>query len=127
MADLEKINQAIVKGMRKDIQGLVSAAVDEGIDPQIIDNDYMIEAMKEVGARFESKKIFVPEMMMAARTMQMGLEILRNKYEFKIREGFDFQLRFPKRIFETPTPLGLIDEEELKSIIMKYKELITRE
>jgi len=59
---------------------------------------------------------------------KMGLEILRNKYKFKIREGFNFnKLRVPKRIFETPTPSGLIDEEELKTIITKYKELITRE
>lgn len=77
MADLEGINKAVVKGMRKDIVGLVQAAVDEGIDPQVIISDYMIEAMKEVGARFEAKKIFVPEMMMAARTMQAGLEILK--------------------------------------------------
>lgn len=55
----------------------------------------------------------------------LGEEILRNKYQFKIREDFDFnKLRIPKRILETPTPLGYINEEELRSIVMKYKELI---
>jgi aldehyde:ferredoxin oxidoreductase len=59
---------------------------------------------------------------------KMGLEILRNKYKFKTREGFNFnELRLPKRIFETPTPLGMVDEEELKSTIMKYEELISGE
>ena len=77
MADLEGIKEAVVKGKRKEIVGLVQAAVDEGVDPQSIITDYMIEAMKEVGARFETKKIFVPEMMMAARTMQEGLKILK--------------------------------------------------
>jgi 5-methyltetrahydrofolate--homocysteine methyltransferase len=77
MADLEGINKAIVKGKRNEVVDLVKAAVDEGVDPQSIISDYMIEAMKEVGSRFETKKIFVPEMMMAARTMQAGLEILK--------------------------------------------------
>jgi aldehyde:ferredoxin oxidoreductase len=58
---------------------------------------------------------------------KLGMEILGNKYKFKIREGFDFKkLRFPKRIFETPTPSGLIDENQLRNIINKYRELITR-
>lgn len=77
MADLEAIKEAINKGKRKEIEGLVQAALDDGADPQVIINDYMIEAMKEVGARFEAKKIFVPEMMIAARTMQTGLDLIR--------------------------------------------------
>ena len=55
----------------------MEAALNDGADPQEIINDYMIEAMKEVGARFEAKKIFVPEMMIAARTMQTGLDIIK--------------------------------------------------
>jgi len=52
---------------------------------------------------------------------QKGLEILRMKYEFKLREGFDPKnLRIPKRITETETPLGKIDEEYLKSLINNY-------
>ena len=77
MADLEAIKLAVGKGKRNEIAGLVKAALDEGADPQTIINDYMIEAMKEVGARFEAKKIFVPEMMIAARTMQTGLDLLK--------------------------------------------------
>ena len=77
MADLQAIKDAVSKGKRKDIAGLVQAALDDGADPQGIINDYMIEAMKEVGARFEAKKIFVPEMMIAARTMQAGLEVIK--------------------------------------------------
>ena len=88
MADLQAIKDAVNKGKRKDIVGLVQAALDDGTDPQVIINDYMIEAMKEVGARFEAKKIFVPEMMMAARTMQEGVNVIKpllidNKTEVK--------------------------------------------
>jgi len=56
MSDLEAIKQAVIKGKRKDIAGLVQVAIDAGADPQEIINGYMIEAMKEVGARFEAKK-----------------------------------------------------------------------
>ncbi|MCF8041844.1 MAG: corrinoid protein [Desulfarculaceae bacterium] len=77
MADLQAIKEAVSKGKRKDIVGLVQAALDDGADPNTIINDYMIEAMKEVGARFEAKKIFVPEMMIAARTMQTGLDVIK--------------------------------------------------
>jgi 5-methyltetrahydrofolate--homocysteine methyltransferase len=77
MADLEAIKTAISRGKRNEITGLVQAALDENVDPYVIINDYMIEAMKEVGARFEAKKIFVPEMMIAARTMQTGLELIK--------------------------------------------------
>lgn len=77
MADLEAIKEAVSKGKRKEIVGLVQAALDQGADPQSIINDYMIGAMKEVGARFEAKKIFVPEMMIAARTMQQGLDVIK--------------------------------------------------
>ncbi|MCF8033473.1 MAG: cobalamin-dependent protein [Desulfarculaceae bacterium] len=77
MADLNAIKEAVNKGKRKDITGLVQTALDDGADPQVLINEYMIDAMKEVGARFEAKKIFVPEMMMAARTMQTGLDVIK--------------------------------------------------
>ena len=77
MADLERIKEAITKGKRTEVPDLVRNALDEGIDPQVLINDYMIEAMKEVGTRFEAKKIFVPEMMIAARAMQAGLDVIR--------------------------------------------------
>lgn len=79
--------------------------------------DLVKRALEVVGFNLSEDELF-----------RLGEEILRNKYEFKIREGFDFnKLRVPKRIFETPTPLGLIDEEELRSTVTKYKELILSE
>jgi len=76
MADLERIKQAVNEGKRKEVPGLVQTALDEGVDPHVIINDYLIEAMKVVGSRFEAKKIFVPEMMIAARAMQAGLDVI---------------------------------------------------
>ena len=76
MAILANIKEAVIKGKTKDIGDLVRTALDEGADPQDIINNYLIDAMKEVGARFEANKIFVPEMMIAARTMQNGLAVI---------------------------------------------------
>lgn len=83
MAELEAIKQAVEKGRRKEVPGLVQAALEAGADPQEIINSYMIPAMKEVGTRFEAKKIFVPEMMIAAKAMQAGLDVLRPVLEAK--------------------------------------------
>jgi len=77
MEYLEAIKEAVNKGKRKEIAALVQTALDEGADPNVIINDYMIEAMKEVGARFEAKKIFVPEMMISALTMKTGVDIIK--------------------------------------------------
>jgi 5-methyltetrahydrofolate--homocysteine methyltransferase len=77
MADLAALKEAILKGKRNDVPALVQQALAAGVEPNAIINDYMIPAMNEVGARFEAKKIFVPEMMISARAMQAGLEIIK--------------------------------------------------
>ena len=76
MADLANIKEAVITGKTKEIGLLVQTALDNGADPQDIIDNYLIDAMKEVGARFEAGKIFVPEMMIAARTMQTGLAVI---------------------------------------------------
>ena len=53
-----------------------SLEADQGADPQQIINAYLIPALNIVGERFESKKIFVPEMMMAAKSMQACVDMI---------------------------------------------------
>jgi 5-methyltetrahydrofolate--homocysteine methyltransferase len=77
MADLERIKEAVIKGKRKDVPDMIREALDDKTDPHVIINDYLIEALKVVGERFEAKKIFVPEMMIAARAMQAGLDVIK--------------------------------------------------
>ena len=49
---------------------------------------------------------------------EIGREILREKYRFKIREGFNLrEINIPKRIFETNTPLGMLDEKFMRETI----------
>jgi len=56
---------------------------------------------------------------------KVGREIHRAKMNFKFREGFDLaKLRIPKRIFEVPTPHGLLKEEDLRKAIEIYGGMI---
>lgn len=56
---------------------------------------------------------------------RIGFEILRNKLRFKLREGFDPEnLRIPKRIFETETPVGIINDDFLKKSVKDFFNLL---
>lgn len=52
-------------------------AINEGISPTEIINQYMVKAMEEIGARFEAGKAFVPNLLLAARAMKGFLELLK--------------------------------------------------
>ena len=56
---------------------------------------------------------------------EFGKETLRRKYAFKVREGFDLKkLRIPRRITETPTPFGRLEEVELRSALEEMGRLL---
>ena len=74
---LESIYENVVKGDLKQVTEHVKAAMEAGLDLEKILNHGMIAAMDEVGKRFESGKIFVPEMIMAARAMLAGVDIMK--------------------------------------------------
>jgi len=78
MSDLlNEIKEAIIDGSAKIVSEKVSAALEEGFDPEQILNDAMIAGMAEVGQLFEDGEYFVPEMLVAARTMTTGMQILK--------------------------------------------------
>lgn len=56
---------------------LVQAEIDAGTDADSILNDGLIGALYEVGERFSTGELFVPEMLMAAEAMQGGLDVLK--------------------------------------------------
>ena len=54
---------------------------------------------------------------------QLGAETLRLKNQFKTREGFDLaQIRIPRRILETPSPLGTVDETFMRQALARFAE-----
>ena len=76
MAKIDDVKAHVEKGKRKLVPGLVQEAIDEGSAPQEI-LDTMIEAMGTVGEKFSAGQIFVPEMLMAAKAMGAGVDIIK--------------------------------------------------
>ena len=77
MAGIQEVYDLVVKGKAKVIAGAVQEALDAGCDPTEVLNKGMIAAMDEVGAKFKNGEIFVPEMLVAARAMKKGVEVLK--------------------------------------------------
>jgi 5-methyltetrahydrofolate--homocysteine methyltransferase len=77
MAGIQEVYDLVVKGKAKLVAGAVQEALDAGCDPTAILNDGMIAAMDEVGTKFKTGEIFVPEMLVAARAMKKGVEVLK--------------------------------------------------
>lgn len=78
MADhVRIIKEAIIEGKHREIEELVTRAIQERVDPQELIHQGMIEAMNVVGKRFGEGIIFVPEMLVSAVTMKKGLELLK--------------------------------------------------
>ena len=73
----EELKEAIIKGKRDAVEPLIRKALSEGLGPEEIMDKMMIPAMDVVGDRFSRNEIFLPEMMIAARAMNTGLDILR--------------------------------------------------
>lgn len=76
MSDRDKLFNAICNGDRKTVIAIVQGTVDAGGDVILLLNETMIPAMREVGERFSRNDIFVPEMLVAARAMQGGINII---------------------------------------------------
>lgn len=74
---IEKIKEAIIEGRHKEIESLVSVAGKTGISPDAVIQEGLIAAMEEVGRRFSAGEIFVPEMMVSAMTMKLGLGVIK--------------------------------------------------
>lgn len=77
MAVLEELSAAVQSGNRKSVAALTQTALDEGIDPKTILNQGLIDAMTIVGDKFSRNEVFVPEMLIAARAMTAGTEVLK--------------------------------------------------
>ena len=77
MSTLEEISAAVEKGKAKLIKELVPKAIDEGFTAQEILNDGLLHGMNIVGDRFTRNEAFVPEVLVAARAMNKGTELLK--------------------------------------------------
>ncbi len=77
MVDFEKLSNSVIKGNREEVVELTQEAVDEGVKPNEIINQGLINGMNVVGKRFKAGDMFVPEVLMAAKAMKGGMEIVQ--------------------------------------------------
>ena len=77
MSNLNELYDAILVGKLEDAVKVTKIAVEEGVTPHEIINEYMIKAMEEFGSRFEAGKVFVPNLLMSARAMRGALDVLK--------------------------------------------------
>ena len=73
---IQAVYNGVLNGAMAETSGLVQEALDTGAAPDIILNNGLIAAMKEVGRLFEEGEFFVPEMLISAHAMQGGLNLL---------------------------------------------------
>ena len=79
MADLNAIAEKLIAGKADDVKALVQEAVDAGVGPKDILEQGLIAGMNEVGRRFKANEFYVPEVLIAARAMHYGMEVLEPK------------------------------------------------
>jgi corrinoid protein of di/trimethylamine methyltransferase len=72
-----EIKAIVIEGKFREIEALVNRVIQDGVDLNMLINEAMIAAMDVVGDRFAKGEIFVPEMLVSAKTMKMGLEIIK--------------------------------------------------
>ena len=77
MSVLTEISENLQKGKAKVVKQLVQQAIDEGISVQQILDEGLLDGMNVVGEKFKNNEVFVPEVLVAARAMNMGAELLK--------------------------------------------------
>lgn len=77
MEKLEEIKELLQKGRAKNVAKLVQEALDEGIEAKLILSDALLAGMSIIGDKFKNEEVFVPEVLVAARAMNKGVDVLK--------------------------------------------------
>lgn len=77
MSIVAEISEKLQMGKSKDIKVLVPQALEEGVPAKQILEEGLLAGMNIVGAKFKNNEIFVPEVLVAARAMKAGTDILK--------------------------------------------------
>ncbi|MCL2159155.1 MAG: B12-binding domain-containing protein, partial [Oscillospiraceae bacterium] len=77
MAILNDISEALQKGKAKDVRALVEQAISEGIGAKAILEEGLLPGMSIIGDKFKNNEVYVPEVLISARAMKAGTDILK--------------------------------------------------
>lgn len=76
----QRLAAAIVSGDSEGIVPLVKAAMQEGLDAMTVSNEGLLPGLEEVGRRFADNRIFLPQVMQSAATMQAAFGYLKENF-----------------------------------------------
>lgn len=77
METVEKIAEALMAGRAPEVKQLVEQALNDGVEPGVILNEGMLKGMGTIGEKFKKNEVYVPEVLIAARAMKFGMEVLK--------------------------------------------------
>ncbi len=77
MADLSALAENLINGKAPEVKKLTEEALAEGVEPGSVLTDGLIKGMSVVGERFKNNEFYVPEVLIAARAMHAGMDILK--------------------------------------------------
>lgn len=79
MAELSEIAEALIKGQAPQVKELCEKVLAEGKSPKEVLDKGLIAGMDVVGSKFKKNEFYVPEVLIAARAMHAGMDILKPK------------------------------------------------
>jgi methanogenic corrinoid protein MtbC1 len=77
MSILMEISENLQKGKAKVVKELVQKAIDDGMDVKTILEDGLLHGMSVIGGKFKKNEVYVPDVLIAARAMNAGTELLK--------------------------------------------------
>ncbi|HLE70937.1 MAG TPA: cobalamin-dependent protein [Vicinamibacteria bacterium] len=77
MTDYALMNQLLYEGKHKEVKAMTEEALAAGLNVDEVLEDGLIAGMRVVGEDFKHNRIFVPEVLLAARAMKAGMAVLR--------------------------------------------------
>lgn len=77
MAVLQEISEQLQRGKAKLVKELVQQAIDEGFTTKQILEEGLLGGLSVIGVKFKNNEVFVPEVLVAARAMNMGVQVLK--------------------------------------------------
>lgn len=77
MSILEDISENLQRGKAKIVKELVQQAIDEGVEPEKILSEGLLAGMSVIGEKFKNNEVYIPEVLVAARSMNMGAQVLK--------------------------------------------------
>jgi len=79
MVNLNGVSEALQRGKAEKVSELVKQALNEGVTPKNILEKGLIHGMSIIGKQFKKNEVYVPEVLIAARAMHAGMDVLKPK------------------------------------------------